>query len=182
MEFSDSVKEAIRQAIQDIPIPNPPWRWVATSTLHMTLKFLGETPEEGVPALIRCAEAVCQTSASCSIRLGRLGGFPNLLRPRVLFYQVEDGAAPLELLALELEETLSERLKIARAKRPFRAHATIARIKTNLSVETAERLKKAPALVNASQTVQNLSLIESELHPEGARYHRVKEFALAKSK
>jgi 2'-5' RNA ligase len=182
VDFSDSVKDTIRRAIENIPISDPPWRWVAPPNLHMTLKFLGETPKERIAELSDCAAAACGTLAPFAIHLGDLGGFPNLTRARVLFYRVDQGADSLERLATELDEALFARLNIAREKRSFRAHATIARIKKNLPPRIIDSLKTVPPLEGASQTVEKLLLIRSQLHREGARYHHVKEFALSKPK
>jgi 2'-5' RNA ligase len=182
VDFSDSVRGAIQRAIRDFPVTRPPWRWVAASNLHMTLKFLGHTPEENIPALSECADATCEGFASFSIRLGRLGAFPSLRRPRVLFYRVEEGAESLELLARQLDESLSRRLGIPREKHPFRAHATIARIKTDLPPQIIEGLGVVPPLGDTVQTVEKLCLMKSQLHPKGAIYHCLKEFALSKGK
>lgn len=182
VDFTELVKDAIRRAIHDIAIDRPPWRWVAASNLHMTLKFLGDTEASQVAELEDCADLVCRDCSPFSIRLGPLGGFPNLKRPRVLFYRIDDGADPLIDLARRLDRTLSERLGIARDKRPFRAHATVARIKVNVAPEIIRILEAVPPLDGVKQPVQNLALIRSELHREGAKYHHLKQFALTKSK
>ena len=182
IDFTDSVKHAIVRAIDDIGIVHPPWRWVSTSNLHMTLKFLGEKPEEEVGPLGECARVACREFAPFSIRLGGLGGFPNLARPRVLFYRIEKGADVLVSLATRLDETLSERMGIDRERRPFRPHATIARVKGHVAPEIIEALRGAPALEGVGQRVDTLSLVRSQLHPKGAKYHHLKEFALPKPK
>jgi len=182
VDFTDSVKDAIMRAIDEIPVVRPPWRWVSPSNLHMTLKFLGEMPEEKVGPLGECASAVCNTLAPFSIRLGGLGGFPSLSRPRVLFYRIEEGADPLVELARRLDEALSSRLGIRREKRPFRPHATIARVKTHVGPEIVEALMGAAPLDGVEQRVDKLYLVRSQLHPKGAKYHHLKEFALSKPK
>jgi 2'-5' RNA ligase len=100
----------------------------------------------------------------------------------VLFYRIEEGADPLVALAQRLDETLSERLGIGRERRPFRPHATIARVKGRVAAETVSALNGAPALNGVVQLVDTLVLIRSQLHPKGARYHHLKGFALPKPK
>ncbi len=182
VDFTDGVRNEIQASIAAMGIPDPPWRWVSTANLHVTLKFLGETPEDRVQAICECVEEVCGSVSVFRIRLGRLGAFPSLSHPRVLFFRAEEGVTELKHLAGVLDAALSERLGLAREKRPFRAHATIARIKTRLRPETVERLKAAAPLVRASQEVETVTLAKSDLRPKGPIYHHLKEFALLKSK
>lgn len=181
VNFIPEVKDRIQQAIDDTAIVNPPWRWVGRESFHVTLKFLGDTPEDRLPGLYQCAEAVARQATPFDLALGMLGGFPNLSRPRVLFYRVERGAEPLTALASRLEGQLEEQLAIPREKRPFRAHATVARVKSRIVEGVAAKLRQAPP-VGADQRVESFALMRSELRRQGAKYHQVKEFALTKSK
>ncbi|UCG51210.1 MAG: RNA 2',3'-cyclic phosphodiesterase [Candidatus Latescibacterota bacterium] len=177
--FSDSLKDAIEEAIKGIDLSHPPWRWVATVNFHITLKFLGETREEKVAALVRSAATAFEDAKPFEITLGGLGGFPNLNRPRVLFYRVTHGADPLCALAAKLEDALHRDLSIEKERRSFRAHATVARIKKPIPKEVAIRLQDAPGVSHPLETVENVKLMRSELRREGALYHVVKEIALS---
>jgi len=143
VEFDDTLKDAIVNAIDGIRIANPPWRWVARSNIHITLKFLGDTEEEMVPLLVDAVSAVCRETPPFEIVLGGLGGFPNLKKPRVLFYEATRGAPELTSLAQRVDAALYGDLSIPREERPFRAHATVARIKTPIPADLAARLQKA---------------------------------------
>lgn len=182
VDFSGAVKAAIATALEAVPVKNPPWRWIAPDNLHLTLKFLGERSEGDVESLEQCAASVAAEFSAFHIALGRFGGFPSLSNPRVLFYSVESGATSLRALALRLEAELSERLHIEPEKRPFKAHATVARVKTGLPDGIVRKLEMVPALEGVSQQVESMLLMKSELSPQGARYHAVKAFALSKSK
>lgn len=181
VELVDSIREAIGEALNRMTVRDLPWRWIPPANVHLTLKFLGETPEGDLEALGDCAAGACSGLSAFPIRLGALDGFPNLSRPRVIFFRVDDGAPGLASLAKRLDERLSERLRIERETRPFQAHATVARVKTSIPPRVAKVLQAAPPLHGASQLVERISLMRSDLHPQGAKYHRLKEFALAKS-
>ena len=181
VDFTDAVKNEVQRAIDRITIDTPPWRWVAPANLHMTIKFLGESPEESIASLSRCAEEVVGRFAPFSIRLGGLGGFPDLKKPRVLFYRVEEGGGSLIALAKALDQNLSTRMNILPEKRPFKAHVTVARIKQPIDFRSVDALGSAPP-VDAGQEVEKLVLVESRLGPQGAKYYHLKEFALAKPK
>jgi 2'-5' RNA ligase len=182
VEFDDSLKDAVVNAIEDIGIEHPPWRWVARTNLHVTLKFLGETPEDRVDTLVDSVTSACRDISPFEIALGRLGGFPNLKRPRVLFYGVTKGADALASLAEHVETALFRDLSIPKERRPFRAHGTVARIKRPLPDGLTERLEGAPAVKHPAQVVEKVSLMQSELRRDGAVYRLVKGIALAKPK
>ena len=129
VNFTPEIKQHIRSAIDGLAIANPPWRWVARDNVHVTLKFLGDMEEDRVDALGKCAMAAVGATEVFQIGLGGIGGFPNLKQPRVLFYQLADGADSLTALAATLDGELADGLSIPRERRPFRAHATIARVK-----------------------------------------------------
>lgn len=181
VQFTDLVKDALQEAIARAAIANPPWRWVVRGNFHITLKFLGETPEDQIGPLTDCVVSACRDIEAFDISLGGFGGFPSLRRPRVLFYKVEEGAKPLRHLAERVDAALFDGFSIPKERRAFRAHATVARVKSAVPRAIIESLGNAPAARDASQTVDTVCLLRSQLGREGAKYHRVKEIALAKS-
>jgi 2'-5' RNA ligase len=177
VNLSREVKQAVREAIERFPVPHPPWRWVKQDALHITLKFLGETTQDRIPRIIDQMEIACRPHKSFHIRLAHMGGFPNLKKPRVLYYQVVEGKESLAHIALDINASLSDGLGIPLENKPFRAHVTVARIKRPLPGEIRSQFAQAPVL-DSAQTVRSIDLMRSELRREGARYHLVKEIAL----
>jgi 2'-5' RNA ligase len=182
VEFDPFLKDALADAIKGTGISNPPWRWVARSNFHITLKFLGETPRDDVPGLVDTVEAVCRNVEPFDLELGGLDGFPNLKKPRVLFYRVVRGANELVTLARGIDSALADNLMIPREKKTFRAHATVARIKRPIPPRLAAELESAPPVECPPQRVRRVSLVKSELRREGAIYQLVKGIALAEVK
>jgi 2'-5' RNA ligase len=178
VNLSPEIKSTIQQALDDFPVKQPPWRWVRTNNLHLTMKFLGDTPEAVIPRLADTIDMVVENHRPFEIRLDRLGGFPNLRKPRVLFYRISEGAGPLGRLARELNQALEDRLDLPAERKPFRAHITVARIKRPLPPEVTARLAEAPPLPPVSQMVTSVDLMHSQLRREGAVYNRLKEIAL----
>ena len=43
----------VRQVFQHLSLP---WRWVTPDHIHLTLRFLGNVPEESVPSLLQAME------------------------------------------------------------------------------------------------------------------------------
>ena len=182
VDFDDELRRAIAHAIDGIGIAEPPWRWVATANFHITLKFLGDVDDDRIDALITSAERAARTATPFDITLRVMGGFPNLRKPRVLFYKVDQGVEPLTALANGLDLAIEEDHKIPRERRPFRAHATIARVKSPPNRDLAVRLEGAPPVESPPQTVRSIQLMKSVLGRQGAVYHRLKDIALPETK
>ncbi|MFH1754825.1 MAG: RNA 2',3'-cyclic phosphodiesterase [Candidatus Latescibacterota bacterium] len=178
VNLCEEIKQAIRNAIDRFPVAHPPWRWVGDDAFHITLKFLGDTSEDHVPQIINQLQGACRACHGFDIRLRDMGGFPNLTKPRVLFYKVMEGADELGHIAAAVDEALYRDLGIPMESKPFRAHVTIARIKRPLQRDIISQFAAAPVLTGAAQRVQSVDLMRSELRREGARYHIVKEIAL----
>jgi 2'-5' RNA ligase len=179
VNFPEPVRAAIRAALDDFPVADPPWRWAAPETWHLTLKFLGETSPGQLDRVIPALEEVRARHAAFELALGKFGAFPNLRAPRVLFFQVEAGAAQIARLARDVDAALERAISLAPEARAFHAHATIARVKEPLARPVAEQLALVPPLSHPVTRVSTFDLMESRLSRTGARYSVVKGFALS---
>jgi 2'-5' RNA ligase len=179
VNFDDTVRAAIRATVDDFPIADPPWRWAAPETWHVTLKFIGEAREAQLGKIVAALDTVRMRHAAFHVTLGKFGAFPNLRAPRVLFFDVEMGVQPLSALAEDIDRSLEEAIDVDRETRAFHAHVTVARIKNPLPREVVEQLAVVPPLSHPVTRVSNFDLMESRLGRTGAQYSTVKRFALA---
>ena len=102
-------------------------KWSPLDNLHITTKFIGEWPPERFPEL-EAALIELPPREPIEIELRNLGWFPNERSPRVLWAGVHAGPA-LEQLAREIDDRLAP-LGVAKERRPFSPHMTLARIKS----------------------------------------------------
>ena len=179
VNLSPAAREAIQSALDDFPIKNPPWRWVSPDNWHLTLKFLGEIPAAQLDPLQVALQNVARRHHSFEMKLGTFGGFPSLRNPRVLFYNIDNGASELEALANDVDAAVEKAIGLERDRRRFQAHVTVARVKDALSPDIVERFPRVPALTQAVTRVDKFELMESRLARTGATYSVVKEFALS---
>ncbi|HET6463316.1 MAG TPA: RNA 2',3'-cyclic phosphodiesterase [Candidatus Krumholzibacteria bacterium] len=179
VNLSLEAREAIQSAIDEFPVKDPPWRWVTPDNWHLTLKFLGDTEPARVSALTNALGAVAKDHRAFEMTLGAFGGFPNLRNPRVLFYNIEQGAMELERLANDVDAAVEKALGLEREKRRFHSHVTVARVKDALPSSIATRLEVVRELTDGISRVDSFELMESRLARTGATYSVVKEFALS---
>jgi len=154
--------------------------WVRPEGVHITLKFLGETPAAKVEDIGRALAPVAAVTSPLALRLGCLGTFGDRKGPRVLWVGLEGDVERLAFLQRRVDEALAP-LHFPREPREFAPHITLARVPQQAVARSAGNVRAA--LMAASvppleMVLSHLSLMRSHLGPGGARYEQVLVFPL----
>lgn len=155
-------------------------RWVRPEGIHLTLKFLGETPPEKAPDIERALEVAVKGTPPHTLSLGRLGTFGSRNAPRVLWVDMAGDVETLKSLQESVERVISP-LGFPRENRSFSPHLTLARIRPENAREVARPLAEAVAAVRppeAELRVTEVSLMRSDLRHGGAVYTRLRSVVL----
>ncbi len=178
--------------------PRPVARWARIESAHITLKFIGEVPSETIDP-IKAALARIRLPDPVEMKFRNVGFFPNERRPRVFWAGIEAGA---ELGALAAAvETFLEPLGIARERRAFSPHLTLARFESprgtradsTLALKASseawsppeyldslrEAISGAGPLEFGGTTAKEFHLYQSILKPSGAEYTRLATYRFA---
>jgi RNA 2',3'-cyclic 3'-phosphodiesterase len=147
-------------------------RLIAPHMLHITLSFLGATPDEDVAVVARLA-------LGCARPVPDLGvGAPMWLpprRPRVVAVSILDGEGQLNALQEDVSGALSAGLGLEPERRRFRPHVTVARMRAG--TETARAMVLPTPSLRFS--AEHLTVYRSRLSPSGATYEALERVALA---
>jgi len=173
IELNATLHELVEEATAALRDATPELAWVASDKRHLTLKFLGDVPEDASTRLASAMDVVCASQRPMEMSVGGIGAFPNFRRARVVWIGVEQEPR-LELLHHDLE-LACERVGFEVEGRPFRPHITLARVRNPLSADRARDLGRSARAIRlrATQRVTEITLFESTLAPSGARYRRV---------
>jgi len=145
-------------------------KWVEPDNFHVTLKFLGNVPEDQVPQISAALDEVSSKVPAFALSVKGIGAFPKLERARVVWIGIEEGREELIRLAREVEESLS-RLRFEKENKPFKAHITIGRVKEGKPADgLAEGIREIDAGDLGRQNVSSVVLMRSELKPDGPVY------------
>ena len=148
-------------------------RLAPVSTLHLTLRFLGNVEETRVPglgdAIRRCARQV----RPIPLAVRSLDAFPSRKRPRIVWAGVT-GEGDLERLHQLLELELQQ-LGFDREGKKFRPHLTLLRLKSSRNQKRlSDFLDQEEKRTNpVSFCVRQIHLFESRLHSWGARHRKL---------
>ncbi len=157
--------------------------WVKPGNLHLTLKFIGDTPESKIDEIKKVMEEAVKLTGSFVITLRGFGVFPDKRLPRTVWTGVEGETMVLESLASHIESALVP-LGFSKEDRPYRPHLTLARIKKDqramgMAIEKAGIL--FDPFIFGRLLVEQVTLFKSDLRPTGSVYSKLWAVPLAKS-
>jgi 2'-5' RNA ligase len=145
-------------------------RWVRLHSLHLTLRFLGNIPEQAIADLKGAMQRASLGYGPLDLAAQGMGVFPGIKRPRVLWIGIGGELHKLSELVAGLGDEL-ERIGFAKKKRAFRGHLTLARMKrpvdSRILLEAMQDFGRYnPRPFSARQMI----LYQSDLRPQGALY------------
>jgi 2'-5' RNA ligase len=166
----EEVKAAAAAAVARLRRAPGEYRWVDPRDMHVTLRFLGETPEEKLPEVEALMRRAAAASAPFEIVYGGVGAFDSLEDARVIWIGLDEGLEPMR----RLSELVSRD-----EPRPFAPHLTLGRRKREpVPPEFLAALRAEPALA-LRRPVAKLSLYASRPAPFGHAYEILLEAPLA---
>jgi RNA 2',3'-cyclic 3'-phosphodiesterase len=145
-------------------------RWSGRDQWHVTLRFFGELTASEVGVATEVMMGVAQGWAEPIMAQG--GPATRFLGPGLVIWPVE-GLRP----AAEAVETVTADIGQPVPDRRFLGHLTIARGRRGVDLR---RHRDVLVPLAASWPVTTLSLVQSELHPDGARYRELETFVIGR--
>jgi len=148
--------------------------------IHLTLQFLGDTPTELMPQLSAALQQSVSAVPPFSLSLAKVGAFPNLKRPRIIWAGVNPNPALAKVYQAVIAATAS--IGIPPDKKPFNPHLTLGRVKkqarSNDYRDITATLSRANIGKIATFKVEHIALIRSELTRQGPIYTPVTKIRL----
>ena len=188
VELSEDLRKQLAQVQQDLKqrlggelTKDVRISWVQSSSIHLTIKFLGDIDEALVEPMREAIDQAVKGHRAIHIPIDRLGVFPQAQQPRVLWvgaaekWERSEDAKRLAALHRSVEDCC-ELLDFAPESRPLSPHLTLARIKAgerHLGQALAKSGVMDQLLSLGSMTVDSVVLMKSELRPAGPVYTKL---------
>ena len=187
LDIDEALRHSIARFIDGVRGFAPDARWVRPESLHITLKFIGETAPENVDGIKEALKAVDVNAIVMNIRGS--GFFPGAKSPRVFWVGIEAGPS-LAALASAVDERVAA-LGIAKEDHPFSPHLTLARGRGGSGSPRSkiegfkpsfqrlqEKLAALPVPEFGTMTAREFFLYQSHLSRGGSRYEKLAGFTL----
>lgn len=180
-ELPDAVKAALSAVQQELKgsLPKGYVGWSRPETMHLTLCFLGNVPEEQTGPLQVALAPVLSAVPEMVLRCERLGCFPDLRFPRVLWARVQ--GEQLEEVQSRIREA-SEGFRATAEPGRFTGHVTLGRFRKIGRRDVEQIASVIRGHVDrqfGTWRAKEVVLFRSELLPAGARHQRLKIWQLA---
>jgi len=178
VELPEQIKKQIEVLQAPLKKTNAFVSWVKPGNIHITLKFLGEVPEEKIDEVFSATELALKGTKSFKMNLKGMGAFPDFRRPRVIWIGAGKGGEELSDMANKIEDQM-EKIGYPKEKRKFSPHFTIGRVKSPKNIEKLIELIKSADFETEDIEVNEVTVMKSQLHPAGAIYTALKKMPLS---
>lgn len=145
-------------------------KWVEQENLHLTVKFLGETPSEAIPGMVRAVRSALAAVPAFDLAFRGCGTFGR--PPRVLWVGVQGALERFAAVAREVEQALAPFGFKAEGRRVV-PHLTVARLRSPAGAGELAGQARALAAANdgfGRMRVAQVDLMRSTLGRNGPRY------------
>lgn len=169
-----AVRRSFDAQFNALALAPPRLVWVVPASLHVTLRFLGEQPDDRVGELIAALSEPVDM-APFTVEWHGLGAFPSPRRPKAIWMGVARGARELGALEAEVARRLGDLLpgEAQSAAGPFHPHLTIARLKVDSPRVDWPAVLAAATPADVTSRVARVSLMRSRGLPGGEGYEEI---------
>lgn len=169
----DIKDEKVEAAVEELTKVKADVKIVEPQNLHLTLKFLGEIPEDVIEKIHAAMQASLKSFQPFEVSLRSIGVFPSLKYMRVVWVGFREGREKLIQMQRSLDANLRE-LNFKPEQR-FDPHLTIGRVKSQRGKEELRNfVLKHEDTDFGSALVDKVELKKSVLTPKGPIYSMVR--------
>ncbi len=152
--------------------------WTRSTGQHLTLKFFDNISQADAENISAAVKKRTDAFSPLTLAVEKLGVFPDVRKPRVLWSHVTGEVGKLLALQSALDGDF-EAQGFARENRMYRAHVTLARLKAFQATGGIEKVLGRHEHFHAGEfVVREFILFQSRLGPQGASYTKLAVFPL----
>jgi len=153
-------------------LPESHLKWVTTEQMHLTIKFIGEVPDQQLPEIKSVITNAIGIQPAFTMGIEGLGMYPHIEKPRIIWLGIT-GKEPLIGLHKILDQALTK-VGIRQERRIFSPHLTLARVRRHADQRTVKEIGKTLSKFKVDSlgtvNVEQIRLYQSKLTPQGPIY------------
>ena len=150
-------------------------RWVPPDNFHLTLKFLGDTPDEKISTISEVMNSTVTSSRVLDLELNNAGVFGSKYKPRVIWFGVNENKH-MQKLSIEIINNLHD-AGFPKDSQNFIPHLTIGRITKIIDKRLFNNeMDKLRNVFLQKVIIERVILFESILTSNAPLYNEIKSF------
>jgi len=179
LDMPPEIKAALAKYVQPLKSLRGRVSWVKPENLHLTLKFLGDTPVNRVDEIAAALQQITAASTAFAATVSGAGAFPNDEHPRMLWVGLNEATGTLKNLLRIIDDRMHD-FGYAKEKRAFTPHLTIGRVKDSRLPDIVRALKEKPFAAMPAP-FNEIIFMRSELNPAGSIYTPLQKLTLGRN-
>jgi len=170
IEIDQSNRHKVSSLVSSLKKSNADVKWLKDDQMHLTLKFLGNIQRPDIQKISWELKEMLKAFKTFNIRFSKIGGFPSMDHPRVIWLGIDKGSDVLKDLNNKVEKGLGK-IGIKKEGREYRAHLTLGRVRSLKNIPELVRLIKETDICFQDEIkIERIVLFQSTLTKKGAIY------------
>lgn len=178
LELTPEIHKQLGQIQAELKESGADVKWVNPEGIHLTLKFLGSVSPQLIEEIKVTIDQLAREHKPFELKVSRVGAFPKVEYPRVIWVGIEDGSGQTVKLAENLAERLIH-LGFLKEKRAFKPHLTLGRVRSAHKRTQLKELVSSVIFPERTMQAEVLTLFKSTLTPQGAIYQPLHQAKLS---
>ncbi len=154
-------------------------RWVEPDKFHLTLTYIGSTPEDKISSVVNIIQETCKSRRVINFSLNRIGIFGSRYSPRVIWFGVTSNNK-IENIATEIINRL-DKAGFNKDRQNFIPHITIARITKIVDKQLFNKeMEDVNSIYLQKSVFDKVILFESVLSNNKTTHNEIFSFSFSK--
>lgn len=175
-DLPEPVRDEIAAVVEDLRNIQPRGvNWVPPENLHITLLYLGDVPSSQTTRIDSAMRDTLASTPPFTLRNARIEVKPAH-KPRLIWVRFDTDYPQVFKLPGKLRDALAP-LGVESDPKALKLHCTLGRVKSLIDEHTiAEMMRRK--LTTTAFTIDQASLYESRLRPQGPVYSQLRSYEL----
>jgi 2'-5' RNA ligase len=170
IELPDEVRDRLADLQEQMAGLGRAVRWSKVESVHLTVKFLGEVPDQRVAEVCETARRIAEKHPVFDLEVAGAGCFPPRGLARIIWAGIPQLPQPLVDCQRECEEQFAA-MGFEKENRPYKPHLTVGRVNDpGASNRVRQLLRQFESFTAGAFTADELTVFQSELRRGGSVY------------
>lgn len=179
VDLSEEALEELGKFVEKLASKRWPVKWEEVEKLHITLFFIGWVDPLKINSIKKTVEKGVSEVGRFSIKMGKLGVFPDCVQPRVVWLGIKGDQPALVKLQKQVGKELVK-VGFEEEKRKWVSHLTIGRVKKDSSFKVRKELGRQLGKLEIGEfkeesLIERVVVYESRLRATGSEYQKLFE-------